>query len=45
MLSYAVVSSSRINETEAAVYQKLLALLNLPPETVSRLEAAALESL
>jgi urea transport system ATP-binding protein len=43
MLSYAVISSNQINDTEAAVYQKLVSLLNLPPATVSRLEAAALE--
>lgn len=45
MLSYEVISANQINETEAAVYRKLLALLGLPPETVSRLEAAALEEL
>jgi len=45
MLSYEVISSNQINETEAEVYQKLVSLLNLPPETVSRLEAAALENL
>jgi urea transport system ATP-binding protein len=44
-LSYEVISSNTINETEAGVYQRLLALLDLPPETVARLEAAALESL
>ncbi|MBD2256805.1 urea ABC transporter ATP-binding protein UrtD [Pseudanabaena sp. FACHB-2040] len=44
-LSYEVISSNTINETEAGVYQHLLSLLNLPPETVARLEAAALESL
>ncbi|MGF1570060.1 MAG: urea ABC transporter ATP-binding protein UrtD [Nodosilinea sp.] len=44
-LSYEVISSNQINQTEAIVYQKLLSLLNLPPETVSRLEAAALENL
>ncbi|NJL47060.1 MAG: TerB family tellurite resistance protein, partial [Leptolyngbyaceae cyanobacterium SM2_5_2] len=32
MLSYEVISSNQINETEAVVYQKLLNLLNLPPK-------------
>jgi len=45
MLSYEVISSNQINDTEAQVYQKLVSLLSLPPETVSRLEAAALENL
>jgi urea transport system ATP-binding protein len=45
MLSYEVISSNQINSQEAAVYQKLLNLLALPPETVSRLEAAALQNL
>jgi urea transport system ATP-binding protein len=45
MLSYEVISSNQINETEAVVYKKLLYLLDIPPETVSRLEAAALEEL
>jgi urea transport system ATP-binding protein len=45
MLSYEVISSNQINAQEAVVYQKLLDLLGLPPETVSRLEAAALENL
>ncbi|WP_035990608.1 urea ABC transporter ATP-binding protein UrtD [Leptolyngbya sp. KIOST-1] len=45
MLSYEVISSNQINQTEAVVYQKLLNLLGLPPETVSRLEVAALEEL
>lgn len=45
MLSYAVISTNTINDTEAAVYQRLLGLLNLPPDTVRRLEAAALENL
>jgi urea transport system ATP-binding protein len=45
MLSYEVISSNQINAEEAVVYQKLLDLLGLPPETVSRLEAAALENL
>ncbi|MBD2427909.1 urea ABC transporter ATP-binding protein UrtD [Phormidium sp. FACHB-1136] len=45
MLSYEVISSNTINQTEAVVYQKLLNLLNLPPETVQRLEVAALEEL
>ncbi len=45
MLSYEVISSNQINQTEAVVYQKLLKLLNLPDETVSRLETTALEQL
>ena len=45
MLSYEVISSNQINQSEAAVYQRLLDLLDLPPETVSRLEAVALEQL
>lgn len=44
-LSYEVISSNTINETEAGVYQHLKALLNLPPETVARLESEALASL
>ncbi len=45
MLSYEVISSNQINQSETVVYQKLLSLLGLPPETVGRLEAAALEKL
>ena len=45
MLSYEVISSNQINQTEAAAYQKLLGLLQLSPDTVSRLEAAALANL
>ncbi len=45
MLSFEVISSNQINETEAVVYQNLLNLLDLPPDTVRRLEAAALEEL
>ncbi|NMF84061.1 urea ABC transporter ATP-binding protein UrtD [Nodosilinea sp. P-1105] len=45
MLSYEVISSNQINETEAIIYQTLLNLLDLPPDTVRRLEAAALEEL
>ena len=45
MLSYEVISSNQINQDEAAVYQQLLELLDLPDETVNRLEASALEQL
>ncbi|MGB3138751.1 MAG: urea ABC transporter ATP-binding protein UrtD, partial [Nodosilinea sp.] len=45
MLSYEVICCNQINQSEAVVYQKLLHLLGLPPETVSRLEAAAREEL
>ena len=45
MLSYQVISSNQINESEAIVYQTLVSLLNLPPATVRRLEAVALEDL
>jgi len=45
MLSYEVISSNQINSEEAVVYQKLVDLLGLPAETVSRLEAAALQNL
>ena len=45
MLSYEVISSNQINPIEARLYQQLVTLLGLPPETVSRLEAAALENL
>ncbi|MGF1525038.1 MAG: urea ABC transporter ATP-binding protein UrtD [Leptolyngbyaceae cyanobacterium] len=40
MLSYEIIAANQINQAEATVYQTLLTLLNLPPETVSRLEAA-----
>jgi hypothetical protein len=47
-LGYEVISSSArtpeealINPEEAAAYQHLVALLNLPSETVQRLEAEA----
>ncbi|MEO1352653.1 MAG: urea ABC transporter ATP-binding protein UrtD [Cyanobacteria bacterium J06635_15] len=43
-LSYEVISSGDINATEAREYQYLLNLLNLPPETVQRLEADALKN-
>lgn len=45
MLSYEVISSNQINAEEAVVYQKLVDLLGLPPETISRLETAALDNL
>ncbi|MEL7315255.1 MAG: hypothetical protein AAFN08_09915 [Cyanobacteria bacterium J06559_3] len=45
MLSYEIIAANQINQAEAAVYQKLLALLNLPPETVRRLEAAVQDTL
>jgi urea transport system ATP-binding protein len=45
MLSYEVISSNQINAEETVVYQKLVDLLGLPAETVSRLEAAALQNL
>ena len=44
-LSYEVISSNQINEKEAVTYQNLLALLDLPPDRVQHLEAAALENL
>ena len=40
MLSYEVIGANQINPAEASTYHKLLTLLELPPETVSRLEAA-----
>ena len=40
MLSYEVIRVHGMHETETAAYQQLITLLNLPPETVSRLEAA-----
>lgn len=43
MLSYEVISANQINQSEASVYQQLLTLLDLPTETINRLEAAALE--
>jgi len=45
MLSYEVICVNRINQTEAIAYQKLLQLLNLPIETVGRLQALALDNL
>jgi urea transport system ATP-binding protein len=45
MLSYEIISSNQINAEEAVVYQNLVDLVGLPPETVSRLEAAALQNL
>jgi hypothetical protein len=43
MLSYRVICDNGINAAEAQTYQELLSLLRLSPETVGRLEAAALE--
>ncbi len=50
-LGYEVISASArtpdepsINADEAEAYQKLVKLLNLPPETVMRIEAEAVES-
>ena len=40
MLSYEVIGANKINPAEASAYHKLLTLLALSPETVSRLEAA-----
>lgn len=40
MLSYEVIGANQINTAEASAYDKLLTLLALPSETVSRLEAA-----
>jgi hypothetical protein len=47
-LGYEVISSSArtpdetlINEAEAAAYQKLVKLLDLPPDAVQRIEAAS----
>ena len=40
MLSYEVIKTDQINLSEASAYQQLLALLDLPAETVGRLEAA-----
>jgi urea transport system ATP-binding protein len=45
MLSYEVICVNRINQSEAIVYQKLLQLLDLPTETVGRLQALALDNL
>lgn len=51
-LGYEVIGSSartpneeKINEEEAVAYQRLIKLLNLPPETVQRVEAEAIEEL
>ncbi|MEM8614377.1 MAG: urea ABC transporter ATP-binding protein UrtD [Cyanobacteria bacterium P01_H01_bin.105] len=41
VLSYEVISANQINQAEASAYQKLMTLLALPAETVSRLESAA----
>jgi urea transport system ATP-binding protein len=38
-LSYDVLCAYRVNPQEAATYQQLLPMLDLPPETVQRLEA------
>lgn len=40
MLSYEVVRVNEVNTAEASAYQNLVRLLDLAPETVSRLEAA-----
>ena len=37
-LSYEIIRSNEINEGEVVVYQKLLQLLNLPTETIDRVE-------
>lgn len=44
MLSYDVIAANEVNAAEASTYRQLLSLLDLPPETVSRLEAAALNN-
>ena len=38
-LSYEIIISNQINQQEAVVYQKLLQLLDLPPEVVTQIEA------
>ena len=38
-LSYEIISSNQINQQEAVVYQRLLQLLDLPPEVIARIEA------
>ncbi|MEO0352891.1 MAG: urea ABC transporter ATP-binding protein UrtD [Cyanobacteria bacterium P01_A01_bin.15] len=40
VLSYEVIGENQINAAEASAYRKLLTLLDLPLETVSRLESA-----
>ncbi|NEQ52217.1 MAG: urea ABC transporter ATP-binding protein UrtD [Leptolyngbya sp. SIO3F4] len=40
VLSYEVIGANQINQAEASAYHKLLTLLDLPSETVSRLESA-----
>lgn len=40
MLSYEVIGANQINTAESSAYHRLLTLLDLPPETVSRLETA-----
>ncbi|MEM9806275.1 MAG: urea ABC transporter ATP-binding protein UrtD [Cyanobacteria bacterium P01_D01_bin.56] len=41
ILSYEVIAANDINAAEAKTYRKLVTLLDLSPETVSRLEASA----
>ena len=38
-LSYEIIISNQINQQEAVVYQRLLQLLDLPPEVVTKIEA------
>ena len=38
-LSYEIIISNQINQQEAVVYQRLLQLLDLPPEVIARIEA------
>ena len=38
-LSYEIIISNQINQQEAIVYQRLLQLLDLPPEVVTKIEA------
>ncbi|MBT9314769.1 urea ABC transporter ATP-binding protein UrtD [Leptothoe spongobia] len=42
MLSYEVIGANQINQAEASAYHKLVTLLDLPAETVSRLESATM---
>ncbi|WP_334312240.1 DUF533 domain-containing protein [Oscillatoria sp. CS-180] len=44
LLSYEVIRSNGINKAEAASYQQLVSLLNLPPDIVNRLEATTVET-
>ena len=37
-LSYEIISSNQINQQEAVVYQRLLQLLDLPPEVIAKIE-------